>query len=50
MKGVQCYELFGGIALKITHFIHSFMTCGGPKAFSSAKFFINVVEKNMKAL
>ena len=20
MKGVQCYELFGGIALKITHF------------------------------
>ena len=21
MKGVQCYELFGGIALKITHFI-----------------------------
>ena len=25
MKGVQCYELFGGIALKITHFYNMYM-------------------------
>ena len=24
MEGIQCYELFGGIALKITHF-HFFL-------------------------
>ena len=27
MKGVQCYELFGGIALKITHFHFHFSYC-----------------------
>ena len=26
MKGVQCYELFGGIALKIHTFSHSFFS------------------------
>ena len=27
MKGVQCYELFGGIALKINTFSFSFHLC-----------------------
>ena len=63
MKGVQCYELFGGIALKNDTFSfhdteltqkeklyqnnftgsmplltpnHSFRTCGGPEAVTSA--------------
>ena len=28
MKGVQCYELFGGIALKIHTFSFSIYICG----------------------
>ena len=32
MKGVQCYELFGGIALKITHF-HFHVMYGLLKAY-----------------
>ena len=37
MKGVQCYELFGGIALKIHTF--SFFFIGGSVVRSSMKIF-----------
>ena len=37
VKGVQCYELFGGIALKITLRSHSLTTSARSRISSSSK-------------